>query len=164
MNSFEVARSFLSHEKLLLDKLLEHSKQNESGIYYVIPPYIMANAFAGIVLTFCLIVYHRILEIKNLPSEWFFLFLISEIIDSMSLKFCMYIELLWCSLVVEVASLLCRIYQVYEITAEYSLFDLEPSIQFLTTACFGFLVLLDGICIHKVVSWWFVKYIFFREF
>lgn len=150
MNSFEVARSFLFHEKLLLDKLLEHSKQNESGIYYVIPPYIMANAFAGIALTFCLIVYHRILEIKNLPSEWFLSYY-SEILTSV-FKISS-IELLWCSLVVEVVSLLCRIYQVYEITAEYSLFDLEPAIQFLTTACFGCLVLLDSICIHKVVSW-----------
>lgn len=71
MNSIEVARSFLSHEKLLLDKLSEHSKHNESGIYYVIPPFIMANALAGFIVTVCLVFHNRILEIKNLPSECF---------------------------------------------------------------------------------------------
>lgn len=62
------------------------------------------------------------------------------------------VELLWGSLVVEVASLICRIYQVYEVTAEYSLLDLEPSLQFVTTICYLCLVVFDGICIHKEVS------------
>ncbi|KAL5292357.1 Sur family protein [Megaselia abdita] len=128
VNSIEVARSFLAHDKLLLDKLFEHSKSNKSGIYYVIPPYIMGNAFAGISLTVSLVFYHRLLEIKNLP------------------------KLLGCSIVAEAASLVCRIYQVYEVTDQYSLFDLESSIQFLTMICYVCLVILDGICIHKVRS------------
>uniref|UniRef100_T1GRZ2 Uncharacterized protein n=1 Tax=Megaselia scalaris TaxID=36166 RepID=T1GRZ2_MEGSC len=127
MNSIEVARSFLSHEKLLLDKLSEHSKHNESGIYYVIPPFIMANALAGFIVTVCLVFHNRILEIKNLP------------------------KLLWCNIIVESVSLICRIYQVYEVTAEYNILDLESFIQIFTTICFGFLLLFDAICIHKIL-------------
>lgn len=70
-------------------------------------------------------------------------------------------ELLWCSFGVEVVALICRIYQVFEVTAEYTLFDLESSIQFLTMCGFGCLVLLDGICIHKVVS--FIPFLLFSS-
>ena len=70
-------------------------------------------------------------------------------------------EYLVCSLLVESALSCFRIYQIFQVTDDYGLFDLEPIIQLITCGAFGLLVLFDGICIHKVVGTLFLLFVCF---
>ncbi|XP_055381997.1 ATP-binding cassette sub-family C member Sur isoform X2 [Condylostylus longicornis] len=87
------------------------------------PPFIIYNSIFGIFMTFILIGYHRILEMRNIP------------------------EFLYVSMPLEIVLGIIRIYQIHFNVPSY--FDLEPFLNWSTGFCLFGIAIIDGYVLYK---------------